>query len=57
LFSARTGLPLGQIQPQLDELEAEGWIQLHEDHLQVTPHGQTYLNSLIERFLNLSSGG
>ena len=54
LFSARTGLPLAQIQPQLDRLASEGLIGLTNADLVVTPHGQTYLNSVIERFLDLT---
>lgn len=54
LFSARTGLSLDRIQPILARLQQEGWILLSGDWLNLTPQGQTYLNSLIEQFLDPS---
>lgn len=54
LFSARTGLSLDRIQPILARLQQEGWILLSGDWLKLTPQGQTYLNSLIEQFLDPS---
>ncbi|UQB42366.1 oxygen-independent coproporphyrinogen III oxidase-like protein [Thiomicrospira microaerophila] len=54
LFSARTGLSLEKIKHPLSELQQEGWITLSSNWLEVTPRGQTYLNSLIERFLDPS---
>jgi len=50
-FTARTGLPLQQIAPALDNARQRGW--LHDDpaRLHTTAQGQRFLNDVIAGFL------
>ncbi len=52
LFQQRTGLDLGLIQPKLDQLHADGLIQLDNQHLQLTTQGKQYLNDVVGAFLD-----
>lgn len=54
LFSQRTGLDASQLDPKLRFIEQQGWAQIQQQQLRVTPLGQQYLNSVIEVFLEAS---
>jgi len=51
LFEFRTGLPLMKIEPQLAEMQQNGWIITEANRLQLTPKGQQYLNDMVGLFL------
>lgn len=51
LFTARTGLPLARIEPQLAALRAEGLLVDEAARLACTPTGLNYLNSVLQNFL------
>jgi oxygen-independent coproporphyrinogen-3 oxidase len=50
-FAARTGLALASIAAQLSEARAAGLLDTDETMLRPTPHGQRFLNELLEIFL------
>ena len=51
LFTARTGLPLAVVEPQLAAAEAQGFIERDLRHVRPTLRGQRFLNELLETFL------
>jgi len=51
LFFAHTGLPLMQIEPQLNKAVELGLIEWHQNHIKPTQRGLQYLNELQELFL------
>ncbi len=51
LFFAHTGLPLMQIETQLNKAVELGLIQWHQNHIKPTQQGLQYLNELQELFL------
>ena len=51
LFSQRTGLPLAQLQPQWQQLQAQTLMVSDNRRLQTTPTGQRFLNTVLEAFL------
>ncbi len=51
-FSARTGLPLDRIAPQLAEGRRRGWLEDDAQRLGTTPLGQRFLNDVIASFLD-----
>lgn len=52
LFSERTGLPLSQIQHQLDAMRTRGLLVSDSHRLAPTPQGHLFLNDLLEQFLD-----
>lgn len=50
LFSERTGLPLSQIEPKLEKLKQDGWLE-RGGRIAPTEKGRLFLNELLERFL------
>ena len=51
LFTARTGLPLTDVLPQLEEAERRGLIERDALHIRPTALGQRFLNELLQLFL------
>lgn len=51
LFEARTGLPLGTIEPKLAALRAQGLLVDDPGRIAATPRGQAFLSDVQERFL------
>jgi oxygen-independent coproporphyrinogen-3 oxidase len=51
LFTERTGLSLAAIEPRLVAARREGLLETDGEILRPTPHGQRFLNTLLERFL------
>jgi len=51
LFSERTGLPLGVVEPQLRAAEAAGLIEADAMHVRPTARGARFLNDLLATFL------
>ena len=54
-FSARTGIELQCIQPQINQALDRGWIEQKDDRVRATELGQRFLNNVIELFLPESS--
>ncbi|SEI49439.1 oxygen-independent coproporphyrinogen-3 oxidase [Allopseudospirillum japonicum] len=50
-FAQRTGIPLSQIQPVLDQLAGQGLMRTDPEILATTPLGLRYLNQVLEHFL------
>jgi putative oxygen-independent coproporphyrinogen III oxidase len=50
-FSAATGLPDQILQPQLDDLAAQGLLETTGSHWRATPRGFQFLNEVLQRFL------
>lgn len=50
-MSARTGLPLGVIEPALIETRKAGLVIIADDHVRPSDTGRRYLNDLLGRFL------
>ena len=50
-FSARTGLPLAAIRPQLEAARAAGLLDAGPDTLRATERGARYLNDLLQHFM------
>jgi putative oxygen-independent coproporphyrinogen III oxidase len=51
LFSARTGLPLDAITPQLQQAETNGWLVVENGHARPTDEGRRFNNDLVSLFL------
>jgi oxygen-independent coproporphyrinogen-3 oxidase len=51
LFATRTGLPLTDVLPQLEEAERRGLIERDALHIKPTALGQRFLNELLQLFL------
>ncbi|MDX1347956.1 MAG: radical SAM family heme chaperone HemW [Thiomicrorhabdus chilensis] len=51
LFTARTGLPLTELRPQLTEMQTKNWVKIDNNHLCLTSLGQQYLNDVVGLFL------
>lgn len=51
LFNSTTGLPLGQILPQLLEAQKQGYLELAPDKIIPSKRGQDFLNNLLEIFM------
>ena len=51
LFEERTGLPITQLQKQLDAAEQRGLIDRYHQRIAPTPRGQRFLNDLLQLFL------
>ncbi|MFP5418238.1 MAG: radical SAM family heme chaperone HemW [Gammaproteobacteria bacterium] len=51
LFEARTGLPLAVCSTALEQARAKGLLERDIAQLKPTPHGQRFLNDLLELFL------
>ena len=51
LFTQRTGLPITAVARELERARVEGLLEDDALRIRPTPHGQRFLNELIERFL------
>jgi oxygen-independent coproporphyrinogen-3 oxidase len=51
LFEARTGLPRDAIAAELDRARAQGWLEVHGDHVVPTALGRHFANDVIALFL------
>jgi putative oxygen-independent coproporphyrinogen III oxidase len=51
LFSARTGLGLDTIAPQLQQAESNGWLAIQDSHARPTDAGRRFNNDLVSLFL------
>ncbi len=51
LFEERAGLPIAQLQKQLNVAEQHGLIDRHHQRIMPTPRGQRFLNDLLQLFL------
>ena len=51
MYERHTGLSLQGIQPLLNQLEEEGWLETDPHRLRPTLRGQRFLNDLLQRFL------
>lgn len=51
LFAQRTGLPLTVLQPARQQAEQRGLLAADPQRLVATPHGQLFLNDLLQLFL------
>lgn len=52
LFEERTGLPPSRIEDKVMEMQQKNWATLHQNHLQLTSQGQTFLNEVTQLFLS-----
>lgn len=52
LFEERTGLPLSSVESAMAEAEAKGLLSRDAEHIAPTPHGQRFLNELLQLFLD-----
>ena len=52
LFYLRTGLEISVISDKLTELETKGWATISASHLQLTLQGKTFLNDVLEVFID-----
>ena len=50
LFTARTGLPLAELEPAVTALIKEGLLELIENRVRCTQHGAQFLDTVLERF-------
>lgn len=50
-FSQRTGLPLSNITPILNQAKQKGWLEDTSTHLRATAEGYRFLNDLVAMFL------
>ncbi len=51
LFTARTGLPIKQLNPGMKKAVTDGWIHEQNDSWQVTDFGYRFLNDLLETWV------
>ena len=56
LFEERTGLPLVNVLPALDEAERRGFIERDHRHIRPTALGRRFLNDLLQIFMPAESG-
>ena len=56
LFESRTAQPLSNILPKIKAAEAEGLLEVSAERIAPTLKGRRFLNVLLERFLDDSSG-
>jgi oxygen-independent coproporphyrinogen-3 oxidase len=51
LFTARTGLPINALEPELSACLEDGLLERYGQHIRCTAHGFNFLDSVLQRFL------
>lgn len=51
LFTTRTGLPMDEVAPVLNQARSQGLLNWNEERIQPTAQGLRFLNDVLERFL------
>ncbi len=52
-FSERTGLSLGELEPQWQTLTEKGLVEIEQGNLRTTDLGRRFLNTVLETYIDV----